>query len=150
MYCEWVVVFLFSHSYPTHVRLFQCFPVIPLLLCFAWDCGKIPPPHIAYKPVQVNNLHLSNCKIEQKSSSSPAIKKKNKKQKNPQQQKSPSRRKDKFSGVSTLHTQERQTQERKWSVCVLYPLPLTGTMWLTLELLWHPWDWAKMELIRKD
>lgn len=135
MYCEWVVVFLFSHSYPTRVRLLQCFNVISLYLWFAW--GKIPPPHIAYRTgyywlvsvLQVSNLHLSNCKIEQKSSSSPATKKK------------PSRRKYKSSGVSTLDTQQRQAQERIWSVCVvLYPLSLTLTTWVTLELLWHPWD----------
>lgn len=133
-----MVVFLFSHSHPTRVRLFQCFHVIPLYLCFAWDCGKIPPPHIAYKPVQVNNLHLSNCKIEQEVQQFPCYKK------------SPSRRKDKSSGVSTLYTQERPTQERLWSVCVvLYPLSLTLTTWLTLELLWHPWDWGQNGINQK-
>lgn len=137
MYCEWVVIFLFSHSYPTRVRLFQCFHAISIYLCFVWDCGKIPPPHIAYKPVHVSDLHLSNCKTEQKSSTSPAVKK-------------PSRRKDESFGVSTFHTQERQTQERIWSVCVvLYPLSLTVTTWLTLEMLWHPWDWGQSGINKK-
>lgn len=81
-----MVVFLFSHSYPIGVRLCQCFDVISLYLCFAWDCGKIPPPHVAYKPVQVSYLHLSNCKIEQRGF--PPVQQLPCNKKNPQQKKS--------------------------------------------------------------
>lgn len=93
-----MAVFCFSHSCPTCVRVFQLFGVISLHLCFAWDCGNIPPPPTLYKPVQISNLHLSNCKEEQRGSGA---------QQFPCCKKIPSSGKAESSGVSNLHTSRR-------------------------------------------
>lgn len=116
-----------------------------LHLCFAWNSGSISSSHTAYKLVQICEFHISCCMKEGQGllcSPTPV-------QQFPFCKKISSRGKTKSSDVSILHTL-RKTNLGKGLISVSSVfLSLSISIWLTLQLPWHPWDWGQNGMNQK-